>query len=109
MVGDHGNPEDTSAGDHGDRAHHEGSGDCFARASFRLGRLPAPARAELDEPRAALYDEITGGTRANGPFPLVDREGHLLGPFAAMLADAPVGDALQRLGLAIRSSRALSD
>ncbi len=83
-------------------------GDPFDRMTPRLGRLPAPLRSELDAARATLYDEITSGTRANGPFPLVDEEGRLLGPFAAMLANPVVGDALQQLGVAIRASTLLA-
>ncbi len=82
--------------------------DPFDQMAPRLGRLPAPKRSELDAARASLYDEITSGVRANGPFPLVDEEGRLLGPFAAMLANPAVGDALQRLGVAIRTSTVLA-
>lgn len=56
-----------------------------------------------------LYGAITGGMRAKGPFPLVDGDGRLLGPFAAMLANPAVGQALQQLGVAIRASTVLAD
>ncbi|MGH8988350.1 MAG: carboxymuconolactone decarboxylase family protein [Acidimicrobiales bacterium] len=82
--------------------------DWFDKLPQRVGRLPAPLRAELDAGRAALYAAITGGMRASGPFPLVDDEGRLLGPFAAMLANPAVGEALEQLGIAIRTSTRLT-
>lgn len=50
----------------------------------------------------AVYDEVTGGRRANGPFRVADERGHLLGPFNALLYSPDVGDAVQRLGQALR-------
>lgn len=83
--------------------------DPFDQDAPRLGRLPAPRRSELDAARMSLYDEITGGVRASGAFPLVDEEGRLQGPFAAMLANPLVGDALQRLGTTVRTATVLAE
>ncbi|HEY9392307.1 MAG TPA: carboxymuconolactone decarboxylase family protein [Mycobacteriales bacterium] len=65
---------------------------------------------ELDEPQRRLYEGIAGGPRATGPqlFSLTDEQGSLAGPFNAMLLAPSLGDALQRLGGAIRYQGALS-
>jgi 4-carboxymuconolactone decarboxylase len=71
-------------------------------------RLPAFRPDELDGARRALYDAIAGGPRAAGsPFPLVDAEGGLTGPFNAMLLQPALGQALQALGSAVRYETAL--
>lgn len=78
----------------------------------RLGRLPAPTRADLTDESRVVYDAITTGPRAaNGLPPAVaDADGRLQGPFNAMVHASPgVGDALQRLGAEIRYGSALSD
>ncbi|MDQ7904791.1 carboxymuconolactone decarboxylase family protein [Phytohabitans sp. ZYX-F-186] len=50
-----------------------------------------------------LYAEITGGDRAAaGGAPVPEADGALPGPFNAMLLSPVLGDALQRLGSAIR-------
>lgn len=74
----------------------------------RIRRLPP---AELDEEQQRLYAAIASGSRATGPqlFRLTDDEGGLEGPFNAMLLNPAIGDALQRLGAAIRYRGALSD
>jgi 4-carboxymuconolactone decarboxylase len=74
-------------------------------------RLPAFRPEELDGPRRALYDAIAGGprARAGSPFPLVDAEGGLTGPFNAMLLQPALGQALQALGSAVRYETALGD
>ncbi|TNY35852.1 carboxymuconolactone decarboxylase family protein [Thermomonospora catenispora] len=64
---------------------------------------------ELDGERLELYRAITAGPRAGGPFRLVSEEGVLLGPFNEFLLSPLVGDALQRLGAAIRYESGLSD
>lgn len=73
-------------------------------------RLPHYSPADLDAAQQDLYDAIVGGPRAAGPrlFPLTDAEGRLHGPFNAMLAAPPVGQALQQLGAAIRYETSLS-
>ncbi|MEV2214178.1 carboxymuconolactone decarboxylase family protein [Streptomyces sp. NPDC050997] len=67
-------------------------------------RLRPLVPAELDAEQRALYEEITGGPRAEGPrhFPLTDEQGSLRGPFNAMLLSPGLGRALQELGAAIR-------
>jgi 4-carboxymuconolactone decarboxylase len=65
----------------------------------RLPKLPPDA---LDADQRALYEAIAGGPRGTSSTPLVDAEGRLEGPFNAMLLHPPLGDALQRVGGAIR-------
>jgi 4-carboxymuconolactone decarboxylase len=76
-----------------------------------MTRLPHPTPDRLDPAQRALYDEITGGPRAAGPqrFPLTDDAGRLTGPFNAMLAAPPLGQALQGLGAAIRYETTLGE
>lgn len=71
-----------------------------------MSRLARFTPQELDEDQRRLYAAITAGDRAQGPqfFRLTDDEGRLEGPFNAMLLNPPIGDALQRLGAAIRYS-----
>ncbi|MFF4237652.1 carboxymuconolactone decarboxylase family protein [Actinomadura geliboluensis] len=65
---------------------------------------------ELDADRLAVYRSITEGPRAKGPrlFDLVSDSGVLAGPFNEFLLRPALGDALQRLGAAIRYEGALS-
>ncbi|AYY14063.1 carboxymuconolactone decarboxylase family protein [Actinobacteria bacterium YIM 96077] len=76
-----------------------------------MTRIPRPTPDELDEQQKRLHAAVTGGDRANGPqlFRLADDDGRLEGPFNAMLLNPAVGDALQRLGAAIRYEGRLSD
>ena len=71
-------------------------------------RLP-PDR--LDDAQRRLYETITGGPRggASAPFRLTSDDGSLRGPFAAMLLSPTVGDAVQRLGGALRFESGLDD
>ncbi|MFK4835542.1 carboxymuconolactone decarboxylase family protein [Microbacterium sp. ZW T2_14] len=66
---------------------------------------------DLDPEQSALYAQITGGPRAQGPqhFPLTDVDGSLRGPFDAMLRSPAVGTAQQELGAAIRYRTRLTD
>ncbi|WP_043662492.1 carboxymuconolactone decarboxylase family protein [Streptomyces xylophagus] len=66
---------------------------------------------ELDAEQRELYAEITGGPRAAGPrhFDLTDADGHLRGPFNAMLLSPALGGALQELGSAVRYRTHLTD
>lgn len=59
---------------------------------------------QIDARRRALYEAITAGPRGgdDAPFALVDSEGALRGPFAAMLLAPATGDAVQRLGATLR-------
>lgn len=75
-----------------------------------VSRVPRPTPDELDPDQRRLYEAITSGSRSGGPrlFALTDDEGRLEGPFNAMLLNPPIGDALQRLGAAIRYGGRLS-
>jgi 4-carboxymuconolactone decarboxylase len=66
---------------------------------------------DLTGERRALYDAIASGPRSQGPqlFPLTDEDGVLRGPFNGFLLAPAVGNALQRLGAAVRYGTALSD
>lgn len=64
-----------------------------------------PLRPEtLDTEQAALYDQIVGGPRAQGPqhFALTDAGGALRGPFNALLLSPGLGGAYQEVGAAVR-------
>ena len=65
--------------------------------------------ADLDGDRLALYRSITEGPRAQGPrlFDLVSDDGVLLGPFNEFLLRPALGDALQRVGAAVRYAGSL--
>lgn len=67
-------------------------------------RLPRLLPEALDPAQRVLYDAIVGGPRgsSSGSGGPVDLDGGLRGPFAAMLLSPPVGDAVQRLGAALR-------
>lgn len=71
-------------------------------SAVETGRLPHPTPGELDPDQRAVYDEIVGGPRGNGPFRLTDDEGRLQGPFNAMLVNPGLGLTVQRLGADIR-------
>ncbi|MFC7402935.1 carboxymuconolactone decarboxylase family protein [Citricoccus sp. GCM10030269] len=60
--------------------------------------------AELDSDSRAVYESITGGSRASAAAvtPIVDHDGRLIGPFGPMVLSPGVGDAVQRLGEALR-------
>ncbi|MBD2893362.1 hypothetical protein amrb99_22830 [Actinomadura sp. RB99] len=65
--------------------------------------------ADLDGDRLALYRSIIEGRRAQGPrlFDLVSDNGVLLGPFNEFLLRPALGDALQRVGAAVRYAGSL--
>ena len=74
-----------------------------------MTRIPRLTPDQLDEAQRAVYADIAGGPRAQrSAFPLTDATGALRGPFNAMLLHPPLGDALQRLGAAIRYQGQLS-
>lgn len=73
------------------------------------GRLDRRPPSSLDPQARALYDRLTEGPRAGGPFPLVDAGGALEGPFNAMLLSPAVGTALQELGATLRYGTRLPD
>ncbi|WP_253908003.1 carboxymuconolactone decarboxylase family protein [Arthrobacter sp. H20] len=66
------------------------------------GRFPLLAPAALDDEQLALYTTIAGPPRAGGPFLVVDDDGHLAGPFNALLYAPQIGQAVQALGAALR-------
>jgi len=74
-----------------------------------MTRQPRLVPASLDPAQAAVYRSITEGPRGNGPFALVDADGALRGPFGGFLLSPRLGDALQRLGAAVRHEGSLSD
>jgi 4-carboxymuconolactone decarboxylase len=64
---------------------------------------------DLDEDQRRLYAAIVGGRAGVADIVrLTDGEGHLTGPFNAMLLNPHIGMALQELGTAIRHRGALS-
>lgn len=76
------------------------------------GRLPWLAPHDLTTEQRAVYDDITGGPRASGAggaLGLTDADGRLHGPFNAMLVNPALGDAVQRLGAAVRYRTAFTD
>lgn len=75
-----------------------------------MTRAPRLTPDKLTQEQRALYDAIAGGPRASTPaFRLTDEDGTLAGPFNAMLLHPAIGDALQRLGAALRYRGVLSD
>jgi 4-carboxymuconolactone decarboxylase len=83
----------------GDAARAEVSGGHPADGA---GRLQLLRRDQLDPAQRALHDAVAGGPRAGGPFLVTDEQGRLLGPFNALLHAPGIGDAVQRLGSALR-------
>ena len=77
----------------------------------RYGRAQWFRPAELDTAQRDLYNAIVSGPRARSAMhsPLQDDAGRLTGPFNALLYSPPVGDAVQRVGAAIRYESQLSD
>lgn len=65
--------------------------------------------ADLTEAQRALYTSILDGPRKAGAIALTDETGALIGPFGAFLMSPAIGDALQRLGAAIRFQTTLPD
>lgn len=74
----------------------------------RGGRFPLLDPSQLDEQQQAVYDAVAGPPRANGPFLIADDDGHLAGPFNAMLHSPVIGQALQELGSALRFGGSLA-
>lgn len=72
------------------------------------GRFPLLAPDALMDAQRAVYDAAAGPPRANGPFVVVDDDGHLAGPFNALLYSPDIGQAVQALGAALRSGGTLS-
>jgi 4-carboxymuconolactone decarboxylase len=64
---------------------------------------------DLTTEQREVYDAIVGGRRAGAAARLTDADGHLRGPFNAMLHAPGVGQRLQALGESIRFDLSLSD
>lgn len=73
-----------------------------ARGRVVGGRFPLLDPTQLDAAQQSLYDTITRPPRTDGPFLVVDDDGHLAGPFNAMLHSPAIGEALQSLGASLR-------
>lgn len=75
-----------------------------------MSRIPPLAPGELDDSQSRLYEAIVGARKSGavGALSLVDENGHLAGPFNAMLLNPDLGMALQELGTAIRYRSALT-
>ena len=76
----------------------------------RHGRLPWPTPEELSAEQLAVYRAIVDGPRSDGPkvVSFVDRDGHLEGPFNAMVVHPKLGESVQALGAAVRFASSLS-
>jgi 4-carboxymuconolactone decarboxylase len=74
-------------------------------------RIPRLRPEDLTAEQRQLYQSINGGGRAHDAprSRLTDDQGRLEGPFNAMLLNPPIGDALQRLGAAVRYRGRLPD
>lgn len=75
-----------------------------------MSRIPPLGPDELDGAQSRLYEAIVDARKSGavGAVSLVDDDGHLTGPFNAMLLNPELGMALQELGTAIRYRGALS-
>lgn len=74
----------------------------------RGGRFPLLDLTQLDAQQQSVYDAVAGPPRADGPFLIADDDGHLAGPFNAMLYSPAIGQALQALGTALRFGGSLA-
>ncbi len=74
-----------------------------------MSRLPDLRPEVLSAEQQALYESIAGGDRArDASFRLTEADGSLVGPFAALLVNPAVGNAVQSVGAAIRFGGDLS-
>ncbi|MET7571188.1 carboxymuconolactone decarboxylase family protein [Streptomyces sp. NPDC005492] len=73
-------------------------------------RIVQPTPDEMSPDQHELYKKLLSSPRSSGPrpFPLVDDDGRLRGPFGAMLLEPELGNALQDLGGAVRYRTPLS-
>ena len=65
-------------------------------------RFPLLVPEELSAMQKNLYEKITAGPRANGPFRIMHDDGSLAGPFNPLLFAPEIGNAVQELGAALR-------
>jgi 4-carboxymuconolactone decarboxylase len=75
-----------------------------------MSRIPPLGPNELDGPQRRLFESIVDARKSGAvsAISLVDDDGHLTGPFNAMLLNPDLGMALQELGSAIRYRGALT-
>jgi alkylhydroperoxidase family enzyme len=75
-----------------------------------MQRVPRVELAGMTAQQREFYDKYATGVRAapGSTFPLVDAEGHLMGPPAVWVLSQPLGLALERFGYAIRYELNLS-
>ena len=74
-----------------------------------MSRLPDLRPEVLSAEQRELYESIAGGDRArDASFRLTEADGSLVGPFATLLLNPAVGNALQSVGGAIRFGGDLS-
>ena len=66
------------------------------------GRFPLLAPDSLADAQRTVYDAVASPPRGDGPFLVVDDDGHLAGPFNALLYSPNIGLAVQALGTALR-------
>ena len=72
-------------------------------------RLPRVDHRHLTPGQRRFYDAVVGGRRSSTPFPPVDDDGNLRGPFHAMLHAPELGMAVQALGEHLRFQSSLGD
>ena len=75
-----------------------------------MSRLATLTPDQLNDAQRQLYESIISGPRANPQRPgggLAHEDGSLIGPFNAMLYAPDVGEAVQRLGAALRFQTSL--
>ena len=74
-----------------------------------MSRLPDLRPEVLSAGQRELYESIAGGDRArDASFRLTEADGSLVGPFATLLLNPAVGNAVQSVGAAIRFGGDLS-
>jgi 4-carboxymuconolactone decarboxylase len=75
-----------------------------------MPRVPRVELTDMTAQQREFYDKYATGVRAaaGSTFPLVDAEGHLMGPPAVWVLSQPLGLALERFGYAIRYELSLS-
>jgi 4-carboxymuconolactone decarboxylase len=75
-----------------------------------MPRVPRVELTDMTAQQREFYDKYATGVRAapGSTFPLVDTDGHLMGPPAVWVLSQPLGLALERFGYAIRYELSLS-
>lgn len=75
-----------------------------------MQRVPRVELTDMTAQQREFYDKYATGVRASpgSTFPLVDADGHLMGPPAVWVLSQPLGLALERFGYAIRYELSLS-